>query len=232
MKAHVPVTTCRTVYLPQSDYSTLALDAPAEPSVETLNPQATCPRCATEFAPKRRDAVYCSRQCQKAATNNAARGPRRIADSAEARRIHENRKGRVKALSDSLYETPPAYRADFMQRLIAEARGNAELRCLVTNREMLRSWARLRGNRDAGGAGTGRLHIAHVLDHYCREVYGQRSYEVVNPETVLPSSDELAFPAEYFGPDAPPIYGDGILKERPCPWTEWKEKRLSALHHI
>ena len=119
-----------------------------------------------------------------------------------------------------------------MERLIAEVRGNAELRRLVTNREMLRSWTRLRGNQDAGDAGTGRLHIAHVLDHYCREIYGMRSYEVVAPETVLTSPRDLAFPAAYFGPDAPPIYEDGSLKRRPCPWTTRKEEwRQTSLHH-
>lgn len=197
-------------------------------------PEATpiCPQCLLPFAPRRKDQRYCGRPCQKAATNNAARGPRLIAYSPEARRVQEHRKGRLKGLSDALYETPPAYRAAFLERLIGEARGNAELRCLMTNREILRSWARLRGNRDAGGAGTGRLHIAHVLDHYCREVYALRSYEVVDPATVLPSSDDLAFPAEYFGPDAPPIYEDGSLKKRPCPWAARKEeRRQSALHH-
>lgn len=136
------------------------------------------------------------------------------------KRIHESRKGRVRGLSDALYETPPTYRAEYLQRLIAMARRNAELRRLVTNREMLRSWMR--------DEGTGRLHIAHVLDHYCREVYGQRSFEVVNPATELPGSDELVFPAEYFGPDAPPIYKDGGLNVRPCPWKARKAETAKS----
>ena len=178
-----------------------------------------CPRCQEMFEPKRKDQTYCSRPCQKAATNNATRGPRKVADSAEAARIHESRKGRTRGLSHALYETPPAYRSAFLQRLVVEGRGNAELRRLVTVRALLRCW-----NRDEG---TGRLHIAHVLDHFCQEVYGQRSFVVLNPKTVLPPVDALAFPAEYFGPDAPPVYEDGALKERPCPWKE----RQSALHH-
>lgn len=183
-----------------------------------------CPKCCQPFTPRRRGQRYCSKPCAKAATRNATRGPRLIADSPEARRIHEHRKGRVRGLSDALYEAPPAYRAEFVERLIAEARGNAELRRLVTNREMLRSWAR--------DDGTGRLRIAHVLDHFCREVYGLRAFEVMNPETVLPSSDDLAFPAEYFGPDAPPIYEDGSLKRRPDPWAARKEElRQKSLHH-
>lgn len=183
---------------------------PEEPENETLNPQAVCPQCAEAFQPTRRNQTYCNRRCQQ----NATRGSRKVADSWDEKRRQETRKGRVKGLSHALYEARPAHRAEFLQRLIAEARDNAELRGLVTNREMLRSWARLRGTSDEGCPGTGRLYIAHVLDHYCREVYGLRSYEVLNPEVDLPDEDALAFPAAYFGPDAPPIYEDGSLKRR------------------
>lgn len=179
---------------------------PAEPVVETLNPHLICPKCAEAFQPKRKNQRFCCRQCQKAETNNQARGSQAIAQSGEAKRRHEVRKGRIRGLSHALYETPPTYRAEFLERLIAEARGNAELRSLTTDRYFLRSW-----DRDEG---TGRLHVAHVLDHYCREVYGLRSFEVLNPEAELPDADTLAFPAEYFGPDAQPIYEDGSLKRR------------------
>jgi hypothetical protein len=178
-----------------------------------------CPRCQAAFLRDRKNQRYCSQPCQKAATRNAVRGPRKVADSAEARRIHEARKGRIGGLSHALFETPPAYRAAFLQRLIVEGRSNAELRRLVTVRALLRSWVR--------DEGTGRLHIAHVLNHFCQEVYGLRSFEVLNPDTTLPSVDTLAFPAAYFGPDAPPVYEDGSLEERPCPWST----RQSALHH-
>lgn len=182
--------------------------------------EPVCSVCATPFTRTRKDKRYCSKKCARVASRNAKRGPRLIADSAAAKRIHESRKGRVRGLSDALYETPPTYRAEYLQRLIAMARRNAELRRLVTNREMLRSWMR--------DEGTGRLHIAHVLDHYCREVYGQRSFEVVNPATELPGSDELVFPAEYFGPDAPPIYKDGGLNVRPCPWKARKAETAKS----
>lgn len=177
-----------------------------------------CPKCLCTFTQKRKNQRYCSRPCQKSATNNAARGSRTIAESPAARRTRERRKARVKGLSDALYETPPRYRAEYLQRLIAMARRNSELRRLVTKREMLRSWVR--------DEGTGRLHIAHVLDHYCREVYARRSYEVMNPQTVLAHPDEFIFPAEYFGPDAPPVYEDGCLKQRPCPWSNRIRDRL------
>ncbi|RGP37729.1 hypothetical protein D1012_07390 [Pseudotabrizicola alkalilacus] len=178
-----------------------------------------CPRCQVPFLPRRKDQKYCGKPCAKAASRNVTRGPRMVAESAEAARIHEFRKGRLRGLSHALHETPPAYRAAFLQRLIAEGRGNSELRRLVTVRALLRSWVR--------DEGTGRLHIAHVLDHFCREVYGLRSFQVLNPNTILPPVEALCFPATYYGPDAPPVYEDGALKERPCPWMD----RKKSLHH-
>lgn len=173
-----------------------------------------CPRCSTQFQPRRKNQMYCGRDCAKAATRNSKRSPRTIKDNPSAKRTHENRAGRCKSLSLYLYETPPEYRAEYLEKLIAEGRKVKELRDLVTRRHLLESWLR--------GKNTGHLHIAHVLDHYCQEVYGMRSYEVLNNATVLPPQADLAFPAEYFGPDMPPFYGDGILRRRPCPWRNWE----------
>ncbi|PVA11554.1 hypothetical protein DC366_00860 [Pelagivirga sediminicola] len=180
----------------------------------TAGAEAVCPRCGDTFTPKRTNQRYCIRSCQKAATRNAKRRPQRVDCSAAAQRRQEGRGKRIRGLSHAFYETPPAYRAEFLERLIVEARRLAETRRLVTAREYLRSWGR--------DEGTGRLHIAHVLDHYCQEVYGLRSYEAANPETVIPAEDDLAFPAEYFGPDQPPIYEDGSLNRRPCSWATRK----------
>lgn len=179
-----------------------------------------CPSCQSAFQRNRSNQVYCSKPCAKAATRNAKRGSRKVTGNWDERRRNETRKGRVRGLSDALYEAPPVYRAEFMEKLIVEARGNSELRRLVTERSMLRSWDR--------NDGTGRLHIAHVLDHYCREVYGARSFEVLDPARPLPHPDSLAFPCEYYGPDAPPLYGDGSLTVRPCPWGEMKRNKVSS----
>jgi hypothetical protein len=182
----------------------------------------TCARCNQSFDQKRTDQRFCSKSCARAASRNATRGQRTLAHSGEARRTHETRCGRVRGLSNAFYETPPTYRAAFLERLIAEGRGNADLRRLVTLRDLLRSWARQEA--------TGRLHIAHVLDHYCCEVYGRRSFEVLNPASDLPSADALCFPALYFGPDAPPVYEDGSLTRRPDPWMR-KAGAGKSLHH-
>lgn len=166
--------------------------------------ETDCPTCGSPFIPGRRDQKFCAKPCAKAASRNATRGSRAHGESAAARHRHEARKGRLRGLAHAFHETPPAHRAEFLVRLIAEGRKLAELRGLVTLRCLLRSWS--------CDEGTGRLNIAHVLDHFCREVYGLRSFEVLDPVRVLPPEAELAFPATYFGPDAPSIYEAGSLR--------------------
>lgn len=169
-----------------------------------------CPQCSAEFHRKRKNQMYCNRDCAKAATRNATRQSRTVKDNPSAKRICEDRSGRCKNLSVYFYETPPAYRAEYLEKLIVEGRKVKELRTFVTTRALLKSWSR--------GEGTGRLHIAHLLDHYCQEVYRMRSFEVLNPANVLPCETDIVFPAEYFGPEAMPVYEGGTLKHRPCPW--------------
>lgn len=221
---NAPVATNSKMKIETQSCSTHGTEAIATAPPEITRSQtgrsaAPCLVCGTCFIPRRKDQRYCHKTCAKVATRNNSRNPRRVSESAEAARTYESRKGRVRGLSHALYETPPAYRASFLQRLIAEGRYNAELRRLITIRCLVRSWF--------GIEGTGRLHIAHVLDHFCQEVYGMRSFEVLDRDTSLPPLHALAFPTEYFGPDAPPVYSDGALKERPCPWTH----RRKSLHH-
>jgi hypothetical protein len=170
-----------------------------------------CLRCGDEFIADRTNKKYCTPICQKSATRNTARAPRVVADSGEERRRQAIRSRRIQNLTDALFETPPRYRAEFMQKLIVVARRNLELREWLTKREAMGC----RAHQDK----TGRLHIAFCLDHYCREVYRIRSFVVLEPNTILPTADDLAFPAEYFGPYVVPIYEDGSLNERPCPWS-------------
>ena len=165
--------------------------------------QPTCPRCAIGFIPSRSNQKFCSRICQKAASLHATRLPRTIADSPEERRRQRGRSGRLKGLSEAFYGTLPTYRAPFMVALIAEARGKAELRKWLSKRDLLRSWG----------------HIAHCLNHFCKEVYGLRSSIILDPARPLPCVVKTAFPAEYYGPDRPPVYEDGSLKQRPSAWS-------------
>lgn len=173
--------------------------------------QIHCPKCGLEFIQGRSNQQYCSNPCQKAATRNASRGPRTVADSPEERLRQATRSNRLQNLSNAFFETPPTYRAEFMEKLIAKGRRNKELRRWLTNSDALGCRAHHRG--------TGRLHIAFCLVHYCREVYGMRSFAVLDPKISLPPEEKLAFPAQYFGPSEIMIYEDGSLTKRPCPWA-------------
>ncbi|MBD1204751.1 MAG: hypothetical protein H9533_11510 [Rhodobacteraceae bacterium] len=115
--------------------------------------------------------------------------------------------GRLKGLSDALFETPPKYRTAFMLALINEGRRKSELRGWLTQRELLLQWVHHEGS--------GRLHIVQCLDHFCREVFGRRSYEVLRPNWRLPKGEKPAFPAIYFGPTEPSVYTDGLPRSRP-----------------
>lgn len=163
-----------------------------------------CPMCLNPFAAMRANQSYCTRKCQKRFSRNATRGPQTLDDSPDARRRNEARSGRLRGLSDALFETPPVYRAEFMERLIAEARSRAELKRLVSGRGFILRWTRYQG--------TGRLHISFVLAHYCGEVYGQPSYQVLDKNF---ATQPRAYPAAYFGPDAVSVYEDGALNRRP-----------------
>jgi hypothetical protein len=172
---------------------------------------ATCPTCKMEFLAKRSNKKFCSRGCQKVATHNTSRPPRTVAGSPDERRRHATRSKRLQGLTDALFETPPRYRAEFMEKVISEARGKAELRQWLTKREALGCrWH---------NQGTGRLHIAFCLDHYCKEIYRMRSFKALNPATELPSGLQTAYPAAYYDPYQPPLFEDGSLQRRPCPWS-------------
>jgi hypothetical protein len=123
---------------------------------------AVCPKCAVTFSPRRKDQLFCSRECQKTASQNSTRGPRMVAESADEARRQEHRAGRMRSLSNSFFETHPRYRAAFIVALIAEARWVKELRGWLTRREALKKWQHHQG--------TGRLHIAQCLDDFCQDV--------------------------------------------------------------
>lgn len=179
--------------------------------LETSAMHSPCPHCRAVFVPARSNQTYCATACQKAATHNSTRGPRNVTDSPEERRRQSDRLKRLQGLSDGFFTTLPMYRPEFMQALIALARRTKELRVWLTKRDAL-------GCR-RHHQGTGRLHIAFCLDHYCQQVYGQRSFVMLDPKLELPRDEDMAFPCEYFDPYRAPTFGSGDLQERPCPWS-------------
>lgn len=187
-----------------------------------------CPSCGRTFHPRRKDMRYCQKSCARSATRNATQNSRTLEHSPNAKRRSEERTERILNLTRAYYDTPPAWRAAFLEALIEEARQKSELAIALTKRAALHPWRPYR----CPEGGVMRRHIAAELDHYCQEVRGARSFDVLNPERPLVAPEHLCFPAVYFGPDAPPIYEDGSLQQRPCPWEEWKRcrRRQKSLH--
>jgi hypothetical protein len=191
-----------------------AIDTTAATKIDM--PTVCCPVCSTEFTPARSNQKNCSRDCQKNSSRAAKAAlpvvnevPRK--KSWNFRRVDGLNNGRMASLRDAFHTTLPKYRAEFMVKLIDEGRRVQRLRACLTLAPLVQSYGR--------EGGSGRLHIANLLNDFCKEVYGMRSYEVLDPATVLPSHEDLAFPALFYGPDEPAIYEDGSLNLRPCPWA-------------
>lgn len=170
-----------------------------------------CPACHEVFERKRANQKYCGRKCQR---NAAAKGKRTVAASKTQRRICETDKEVYGSLTISFYETPPKYRAEFMERLISEGRRLAKVQRILKKRVPFWHYSY-----------RGMLPIQQVFYHYCQEVYGMKVSAVLNRNTVLPS--DPCYPCEYLGPDGGAVYSDGTLNKRSI--SEWRSVRGQIL---
>lgn len=165
---------------------------------DKVHPKVTCPICSVEFEQTRKDKKYCSRKCQK---NASARGLRTVEKSPSQRRYQETFDGSYSDLGVNFYETPPAFRVEFMERLLREGRRLAAARRILTRKAAFWSY----GDR-------GMLPIQQVFYHYCKEVYGMTVKEILDKANPLPS--DAYYPCEYYGPDKEPTYSDGTYLKR------------------
>jgi hypothetical protein len=100
--------------------------------------QINCPKCDAAFIQARSNQKYCSSHCAKAATRNATRGPRTVADSPELRLRARRHYGRAMDLAEALYSAPIGQRLGMMADLIRAARDHdAELRNILTDPRLL-----------------------------------------------------------------------------------------------
>lgn len=153
--------------------------------------QSTCPRCGDAFVRHRPNKTYCTPKCAKAATRNASRGPRTVAESVDLRARARAHNARARELAEWLYTAPVGQRLGIMADLIAAAlEGDAMLRNIFTDPRLLFASPitdrRLFFRRAPGSYRT----IAQAADAYCRKFWGQGVREVISGGCPHPPTGE------------------------------------------
>lgn len=151
-----------------------------------LNPQEpSCPGCKTPFKRKRSNQLYCSSACQKAASRNAARGPRDV-ENANRNRDHYSR---AAWLCYDIVRMPEARRDRALHDLLVTAKGagGAKLRNILLDPRLLGA------PRDSP---LGKLYpdtsdpsvsnIAKQTNAYCRLRWGKGSRELLKGGGEMP----------------------------------------------
>lgn len=152
---------------------------------------AVCPHCEGLFLRSRPNKQYCTPQCAKAASRNAARGPRTVAASPELRLRSRRHYGRAMELAASIYSSPVGERLGMMAALIAAARdGDTELRNILTDPRLLTASPvqdrHLFFKRCPGSYRT----ISQAANAYCRKFWGSGVQEVVSGNASEPPTGE------------------------------------------
>lgn len=129
-------------------------DAVVEPIGTFDAAPKVCPKCQTEFAPKRSNQKYCSDACRK----NGTRGSRK----AEDWRANEEHHARVHALTEMIYSVPVSERLGVMQHILSHVSTDAGLRRVLTDPKLLREPPR----------GDGRMNIAKAANAYTKKFFG------------------------------------------------------------
>ncbi|MEP5633926.1 MAG: hypothetical protein ABJP79_18770 [Tateyamaria sp.] len=126
--------------------------------LDTSTCATVCPKCNSGFTPSRTNQTYCSRPCQKAATQNAARGNRSRENTDRTLRHFE----RSQRLFEMIYTTPPSERLGAMQHILSFIPVDSGLRNILTDPALLSERPRV----------DGRMNIVKAADAYTKKFYG------------------------------------------------------------
>ena len=121
---------------------------------DALSTTSVCPRCDTEFTPRRSNQKYCTDPCRK----NATRGSR-PRENAERTLRHFERSQR---LVEMLYKTPPLERYGTMKHILSYVPVDSGLRNILTDPALLSERPRV----------DGRKNIAKAADAYTKKFFG------------------------------------------------------------
>lgn len=153
--------------------------------------EISCPKCEGPFIRARSNQKYCSNRCAKAATRNAARGPRTVADSPELRLRSRRHYGRAMDLAETLYGAPVGERLGIMADLIQAARDHdAELRNILTDPRLLSASPREELHLFFRRSPQSYRTIAQAANAYCQKFWGQGVKAVVADRCPEPPTGE------------------------------------------
>jgi hypothetical protein len=159
--------------------------------LDTLAVQISCPKCDAPFARKRSNQKYCSGQCAKAATRNAARGPRTVAASPEMRLRSRRHYSRAMDLAETLYGAPVGERLGIMADIIRAARGHdTELRNILTDPRLLSASPKEELGFFFRRSPQSYRTIAQAANCYCQKFWGKGAQAVVADRCPEPSTGE------------------------------------------
>ncbi|MDO9524930.1 MAG: hypothetical protein Q7J57_05235 [Gemmobacter sp.] len=182
----------------------------ASPAIGTAY---ACSKCSQHFPRKRMNQTYCSRECQK----NAARGPRDVENSPEARQRCTRHWERARWLCNVLYSTRPQDRIAYVASLVEIARtADAELRNILTDPRLLGATFKDDPGRPKKLRDWTIMNISKAANAWCRKAYGCGVAKVVHSPVrmmeVLPEgiSEDPSLPAVLF-------YHKGGQKPPPMP---------------
>lgn len=126
--------------------------------LDTSTCATVCPKCNSGFTTSRTNQTFCSRPCQKAATQNAARGNRSRENTDRNLRHFE----RSQRLFEMIYTTPPSERLGAMQHILSFIPVDSGLRNILTDPALLSERHRV----------DGRKNIAKAADAYTKKFFG------------------------------------------------------------
>jgi hypothetical protein len=189
-----------------------AIDTTAATKID--KPTICCPVCSTEFVQARNSQKYCGKACQ----NNAARGPRNTAVSANTKTENRIHYTRAAWLCHDLYKLPPGDRLGAMRELIEVARErDSVLRRILSDPRLLGA---------PMGSSLGKLfpdnknpevkNIAKAADLYCRMFWGHGVGDVVYKCCSVPPTGEDG-DVEGHAPGNPPPYVLKVNKKKVKP---------------
>lgn len=132
--------------------------------------ERTCLRCSLRFTPRRKDQVYCSKPCAKAATRNKSRGSRHF-ENRKRTSFHYDRAAR---LAFDLYRMSADERRAMILAILESASGaEAPLRNILLDPALLKA-------RRSSSIGkiypdskySGSLNVAQMVNRFCLAEWG------------------------------------------------------------